>query len=183
MADVKLQLLESVLPFQVAGNRVLAAGTKGAVIRTAAAGTQQPAAVKPNALPTKQIAIATPTATAVQQKGASDVAHSPTKPPQQHIMIRQQIAGTQVVQKVAAQPGTVVVSGGQMFAPGQIVVSTNQVVGSPTQVGFLNIWRRVLWRMVRPQREEVNRRLKKLRNEFHSLCSSPHIVKVIRSAR
>jgi hypothetical protein len=128
--------LQIVLPFQVAGNRVLAAGTKGAVIRTAAAGTQQPATVKPNALPTKQIA----TATALQQKGATDMAQSPTKAPQQHIMIRQQIAGAQVVQKVAAQPGTVVVSGGQVFSPGQIVVSANQVVGSPTQVSFLNIW-------------------------------------------
>ena len=49
-------------------------------------------------------------------------------------MIRQQ-----VVQKVAAQPGTVVVSGGQVFAPGQIVVSGNQVVGTPTQVSFMNI--------------------------------------------
>jgi hypothetical protein len=174
-----------VFPFQVAGNRVLAAGTKGAVIRTAAAGTQQPAAVKPNALPTKQIAIATPTAAAVQQKGAND-AQSPTKPPQQHIMIRQQIAGAQVVQKVAAQPGTVVVSGGQVFSPGQIVVSANQVVGSPTQVSFLNIWSplgaRVSWRMFSAMREDVNRRLEKLRDESHNLCSSPDVVKVIRSA-
>lgn len=49
-------------------------------------------------------------------------------------MIRQQIAGSPVVQKVATQPGTVVVSGNQVFAPGQIVVSGNQVVGTPTQV-------------------------------------------------
>jgi hypothetical protein len=103
------------------------------------AGTQQPTAVKSNALPTKQIAIGTPTATAAQQKGTGDIAQSPTKPAQQHIMIRQQIAGTQVVQKVATQPGTVVVSGGQVFSPGQIVVSANQVVGSPTQVSFWNI--------------------------------------------
>ncbi|PNF38728.1 hypothetical protein B7P43_G14361 [Cryptotermes secundus] len=119
---------------QVAGNRVLAAGTKGTVIRTTTAGAQQPAAVKSNAMPTKQIAIAATPATAIQQKGTSDIPQSPTKPPQQHIMIRQQIAGAQVVQKVAAQPGTVVVSGGQVFSPGQIVVSGNQVVGSPTQV-------------------------------------------------
>ncbi|KAJ4445599.1 hypothetical protein ANN_12281 [Periplaneta americana] len=118
---------------QVAGNRVLAAGTKTSMIRTSAAGTsplQQPAsATKANSTPTKQIAIA-----AAQLKGTGEVPQSPTKSPQQHVMIRQQIAGTQVVQKVAAQPGTVVVSGGQVFAPGQIVVSGNQVVGTPTQV-------------------------------------------------
>lgn len=117
---------------QAAGNRVLAPGTKGAVIRNTTAGAgpaQQSAVVKSNATPTKQIAIAAAPAASTQQKGATDSPRSPTKSPQQHVMIRQQ-----VVQKVAAQPGTVVVSGGQMFAPGQIVVSGNQVVGTPTQV-------------------------------------------------
>ncbi|XP_069695049.1 nucleosome-remodeling factor subunit NURF301 isoform X3 [Periplaneta americana] len=130
MPDGKLHVLNTA---QVAGNRVLAAGTKTSMIRTSAAGTsplQQPAsATKANSTPTKQIAIA-----AAQLKGTGEVPQSPTKSPQQHVMIRQQIAGTQVVQKVAAQPGTVVVSGGQVFAPGQIVVSGNQVVGTPTQV-------------------------------------------------
>lgn len=50
-------------------------------------------------------------------------------------MIRQQVIGSPVVQKVPA-PGTVVVSGGQMFAaPGQqIVVGSNQVISTPGQV-------------------------------------------------
>jgi hypothetical protein len=125
------------VPLQGAGNRVLAPSTKGTVIRntTAGAGTaQQSAAVKSNTTQTKQIAIAAAPAATTQQKGTADSPQSPTKSPQQHVMIRQQ-----VVQKVAAQPGTVVVSGGQMFAPGQIVVSGNQVVGTPTQVSFMNI--------------------------------------------
>ena len=115
----------------------MAPGTKGTVIRNATAGAgpaQQSAAVKSNTTPSKQIAIAAaPAAAVTQQKAATDSPQSPTKSPQQHVMIRQQ-----VVQKVAAQPGTVVVSGGQVFAPGQIVVSGNQVVGSPTQVSFIN---------------------------------------------
>lgn len=169
--------MQIVFPFQVAGNRVLAAGTKGTVIRTTTAGAQQPTAVKSNAMPTKQIAIAATPATAIQQKGTSDIPQSPTKPPQQHIMIRQQIAGAQVVQKVAAQPGTVVVSGGQVFSPGQIVVSGNQVVGSPTQVGFLRILTCLgpgfCGECVDCERGS-NRRLEKLHNEeFHDLYSSP----------
>jgi hypothetical protein len=137
-----MKSLMDYIPFQVAGNRVLAAGTKGALIRTTAPGTgpaQQSTVTKSNATPAKQIAIAAaPATTTTQQKGSGDMPQSPTKSPQQHVMIRQQIAGTQVVQKVAAQPGTVVVSGGQVFAPGQIVVSGNQVVGTPTQVSFPN---------------------------------------------
>ncbi|PSN39772.1 hypothetical protein C0J52_15320, partial [Blattella germanica] len=120
---------------QVAGNRVLAAGTKASMIRTSGSTTAQqtPTTTKVNTTTAKQIAIAAaPSAATAQLK--VDVPQSPTKSPQQHVMIRQQIAGTQVVQKVAAQPGTVVVSGGQVFAPGQIVVSGNQVVGTPTQV-------------------------------------------------
>ena len=135
-ASVKMQLLTDFVPLQAAGNRVLAPGTKGTVIRnaTGAGTTQQATALKSNTTPTKQIAIAAAPATAAtQQKGTADSPQSPTKSPQQHVMIRQQ-----VVQKVAAQPGTVVVSGGQVFAPGQIVVSGNQVVGSPTQVSFMN---------------------------------------------
>jgi hypothetical protein len=131
-----LQLLTDNVPFQAAGNRILAPGTKGTVIRNAAgAGTTQlAAAVKSNTTQAKPIAIAAaPSAAATQQKAAADSPQSPTKSPQQHVMIRQQ-----VVQKVAAQPGTVVVSGGQMFAPGQIVVSGSQVVGSPTQVSVMN---------------------------------------------
>lgn len=125
--------------FQVASNRLLVANPKGAVIRTTAAGgapLQHSTAVKSNAVQTKQIAIA---AASAQQKGAGDGPQSPSKSQPQHVMIRQQIAGTQVVQKVATQPGTVVLSGGQMFAPGQIVVSGNQVIGTPTQVSFPNI--------------------------------------------
>ena len=127
---------------QVAGNRVLAAGTKTSMIRTAASGTSatQQAVVTTKAAtttPTKQIAIAAAPSTTAATQLKVDVPQSPTKAPQQHVMIRQQIAGTQVVQKVAAQPGTVVVSGGQVFAPGQIVVSGNQVMGTPTQVSLL----------------------------------------------
>jgi len=132
-----MQLLTDYVPLQATGNRVLAPVTKGTVIRnaTGAGLTQQAAVVKSNTAPTKQIAIAAaPPAAATQQKGTADSPQSPTKSPQQHVMIRQQ-----VVQKVAAQPGTVVVSGGQVFAPGQIVVSGNQVVGSPTQVSLMNI--------------------------------------------
>ncbi|XP_075219983.1 nucleosome-remodeling factor subunit NURF301 E(bx) isoform X3 [Lycorma delicatula] len=53
--------------------------------------------------------------------------------PSQTVVIRQQVAGTPIVQKVNAQPGTVVVSGGQVFQSGQIVVSGN----TATQVGQL----------------------------------------------
>ena len=111
---------------------MLAAGTKGPIIRTTASGTGAAVqATKVTTAPTKQIAIAAaPSTTSATQLKVE----SPGKTPQQHVMIRQQIAGTQVVQKVAAQPGTVVVSGGQVYAPGQIVVSGNQVVGTPTQV-------------------------------------------------
>lgn len=53
-------------------------------------------------------------------------------------MIRQQVVNSPVVQKVAPAPGTVVVSGGQVFATAaqgqQIVVGGNQVVSSPGQV-------------------------------------------------
>jgi hypothetical protein len=176
--------LQIALPFQVAGNRVLAASTKGTVIRTTVAGAQQTAAVKSNAMPTKQIAIAASPSTAIQQKGTGDIPQSPAKPPQQHVMIRQQIAGTQVMQKVTAQPGTVVVSGGQVFAPGQIVVSGSQVIGSPTQVSFLNILRyfgaMILWRLVRGS----NMRLERLHNEvLHNSYSSPDVVRAIKSGR
>jgi hypothetical protein len=131
-------LLTDFVSLQAAGNRILAPGTKGTVIRNAAGAgtTQQSGAVKSNTTPAKQIAIAAaPPAGAMQQKAAADSPQSPAKSPQQHVMIRQQ-----VVQKVAAQPGTVVVSGGQVFAPGQIVVSGSQVVGSPTQVSFMNFF-------------------------------------------
>ncbi|KAK7791905.1 hypothetical protein R5R35_005426 [Gryllus longicercus] len=157
MPDGKLHVLNTaqVQPVQtqqqVAGNRVVAAGAKSPVVRAAApataaiaaaatttAGAAQPAtgAAKGTiAAPIKQI-VASPAATTAGSTSplkALTVQQSPTKG-QQTVMIRQQIAGTPVVQKVTAQPGTVVVSGGQVFAPGPLVVSGNQVVGAPTQV-------------------------------------------------
>ncbi|RZF42669.1 hypothetical protein LSTR_LSTR001464 [Laodelphax striatellus] len=41
------------------------------------------------------------------------------------VVIRQQVGGSPLVQKVGSQPGTVVVSGGQIIPGGQIVVSGN----------------------------------------------------------
>ncbi|XP_063224982.1 nucleosome-remodeling factor subunit NURF301 isoform X2 [Bacillus rossius redtenbacheri] len=111
-----------------------------AVSQPAQAQPQALAAKTPPSSPVKSMAAApvmSPVKTlALAQPGAKPQAQVP-----QTVMIRQQIGGTPVLQKVAA-PGTVVVSGNQVFAPGQIVVSGNQVLGTSTQVmtagGLLN---------------------------------------------
>ncbi|XP_049831961.1 nucleosome-remodeling factor subunit NURF301 isoform X2 [Schistocerca gregaria] len=125
MPDGKLHVLNNpqiqAQPQQVAGSRVVTTTAKTSV----AASPTITQVVKAANSQVKQIAVDSTRGTAIPL--------SPSKPPQT-VMIRQQIGGTPVVQKVAAQPGTVVVSGNQVFTPGQIIVSGNQVVGTPTQV-------------------------------------------------
>ncbi|XP_022917774.2 nucleosome-remodeling factor subunit NURF301 isoform X2 [Onthophagus taurus] len=48
------------------------------------------------------------------------------------VIVKQPAATAQVVQKIAASPGTVVVSGNPVFQQQQVVVSTNQIITSAT---------------------------------------------------
>ncbi|XP_039292245.1 nucleosome-remodeling factor subunit NURF301 isoform X2 [Nilaparvata lugens] len=95
-----------------------ATAAQGQTGRTGAAAPQQVTVVKaPSKAPIIRPANMRPAAP-----------NATAKPPQQlnkTVVIRQQVGGSQLVQKVGAQPGTVVVSGGQIIPGGQIVVSGN----------------------------------------------------------
>lgn len=92
--------------------------------------------------PTKTIikpAVSTPVSKVQMVPGNNSkmVVQSPNKQTQSNntLLIRQQVMGSPVVQKVAS-PNTVVVSGGQVFTGQQIVVGANQVI-APSQVSLI----------------------------------------------
>lgn len=139
MPDGKLHVLNTAqvqpVQTQIAGNRVVAPNAKGAVVRAAApatpgtavstvstTGTAQTAAnagKQTISAPVKQLVTAPNATGGTSPLKALTVPQSPTKT-QQTVMIRQQLAGTPVVQKVMT-------ASGQLLSTGQIVVSNAQL--------------------------------------------------------